>query len=79
MSPGLPPEAGESLALFAMILARVLIVVMFLHGLFDTLLTRDIKLPALMAAVVSFRWLAWQIEHTRSREATAVQAAPARA
>jgi len=46
---------------------------------FDTLLTRDIKLPALMAEVVSFCWLAWQIDPTRSREATAVQAAPARA
>jgi RsiW-degrading membrane proteinase PrsW (M82 family) len=78
-SPRVSPEAGERLALFAMIMARVLIVVMFLHGLYDSLLTRDIKLPALLVAIVSFSWLAWQIEHTRSKEAAPVAPAPANA
>lgn len=47
---------------------RVLIVVMFLHGLYDAALTRDRYDVALAAAVGSFTWLAWQIETARSKE-----------
>jgi RsiW-degrading membrane proteinase PrsW (M82 family) len=50
-------------------LLRVLGVAMALHGLYDTLLTRDLILPALLTALVSFAWLGWQIETGREDEA----------
>ena len=60
------------------VMLRVLIVVMFLHGLFDALLTREMKAPALMVAAASIIWLGWQIESTRKQEINPVQpAAPA--
>src|SRR5207244_5234384 len=60
------------------VMLRVLIVVMFLHGLFDALLTRELKAPALMVAAASMIWLAWQIESTRKKEiSAATQPAPA--
>ena len=60
------------------VMLRVLIVVMFLHGLFDALLTREMKAPALMVAAASIIWLGCQIESTRKQEINPVQpAAPA--
>lgn len=59
------------------VMLRVLIVVMFLHGLFDALLTREMKAPALMVAAASIIWLGWQIESTRRKEMTAAEPAPA--
>jgi RsiW-degrading membrane proteinase PrsW (M82 family) len=53
------------------VMLRVLIVVMFLHGLFDALLTREFKAPALMVAAASMVWLGWQIENTRKKEISA--------
>jgi RsiW-degrading membrane proteinase PrsW (M82 family) len=53
------------------VMLRVLIVVMFLHGLFDALLTRQLKAPALLVAAASMVWLAWQIESTRKKEISA--------
>ncbi len=47
---------------------RVLIVVMFLHGLYDAALVRRYYSLALAAAVVSFTWLAWQIETARLKD-----------
>jgi RsiW-degrading membrane proteinase PrsW (M82 family) len=44
---------------------RVLGVAMVLHGLYDTLLTQEQFLPALVVAVLSFAWLGWQIEESR--------------
>jgi RsiW-degrading membrane proteinase PrsW (M82 family) len=38
---------------------------MLLHGLYDTLLKKDHHVLALVAAVVSFAWLAYQIEAAR--------------
>ena len=60
------------------VMLRVLIVVMFLHGLFDALLTREMKAPALLVAAASIIWLGCQIESTRKQEINPVQpAAPA--
>lgn len=50
------------------VMLRVLIVVMFLHGLFDALLTQDLRAPALMVAAASIVWLGWQIEFVRKKE-----------
>lgn len=52
----------------AVVMLRVLIVVMFLHGLFDALLTQDLAAPALMVAAASIAWLGWQIEFARKQE-----------
>jgi RsiW-degrading membrane proteinase PrsW (M82 family) len=38
---------------------------MVLHGLYDTLLKKDYHVLALLTAVASFVWLAWQIESAR--------------
>jgi len=47
---------------------KVLGVPMLLHGLYDTLLKRDVTGWALVVAVASFVWLAAMIELARSRE-----------
>ena len=46
---------------------RMLAVPMVLHGLYDTLLKKDMNVSALGIAVVTFGWLAIQIEMARSR------------
>ena len=38
---------------------------MILHGLYDTLLKKDYHVLALLTALASFIWLAWQIESAR--------------
>jgi hypothetical protein len=45
-------------------LAQVVIVPMILHGAYDTLLKEQADMYALIVAVVSFGWLAFQIERT---------------
>jgi hypothetical protein len=55
---------------------RVLIIVMFLHGLFDALLTREMQAPALMVAAASMVWLGWQIEKARKGEMQVAPKAP---
>jgi RsiW-degrading membrane proteinase PrsW (M82 family) len=47
---------------------RIVGVAMILHGLYDTLLKKEIFEFALAVAVVSFGWLAWQIESLRDEE-----------
>lgn len=49
---------------------RIVAVPMVLHGLYDTLLKKEMNGPALIVALVSFGWLVWQIEGTRAREGT---------
>jgi hypothetical protein len=39
---------------------------MTLHGLYDTLLKREMKVYALLVAVASFVWLVFLIERARS-------------
>ncbi|HEV2946388.1 MAG TPA: PrsW family glutamic-type intramembrane protease [Gemmataceae bacterium] len=60
----------------AVVMLRVLIVVMFLHGLFDALLTRELRAPALLVAAASIAWLGWQIESARKQEMRVAQPAP---
>jgi RsiW-degrading membrane proteinase PrsW (M82 family) len=50
------------------VLLRVLVIVMFLHGLYDCLLAQEILAPAFLVDAAAFLWLAWQIESTRKRE-----------
>jgi RsiW-degrading membrane proteinase PrsW (M82 family) len=52
----------------AVVMLRVLIIVMFLHGLFDALLFSDMRAPALMVAAGSIIWLGVQIENARKKE-----------
>jgi RsiW-degrading membrane proteinase PrsW (M82 family) len=49
----------------------IVIVPMVLHGLYDTLLKKDMDAWALATAAVSFGWLAWQIEMMRAKERAA--------
>jgi hypothetical protein len=55
--------------LLGMALIRVLVVVMFLHGLDDAALTKDMYFLALLTDIASFAFLAWQIESCRREEA----------
>ncbi len=58
---------------------RMVAVPMVLHGLYDTLLKKEMTGAALLVALVSFGWLAWQIEWTRGHEGeTAAAGAMAR-
>jgi RsiW-degrading membrane proteinase PrsW (M82 family) len=58
-------------------LLRVVAVPMVLHGLYDTLLKMELNEFALVVAVVSFAWLAWQVETLRELEARPVSPTPA--
>ena len=52
--------------------AMVLVFVpMLLHGLYDTMLKKEMDGAALVVAVISFGWLIWQIEQARKQEAAA--------
>jgi RsiW-degrading membrane proteinase PrsW (M82 family) len=62
------PEREFDWTGFMIVLVRVLIVVMFLHGLYDAALARELIPLALFAAIISFGWLAWQIEDARNKE-----------
>lgn len=44
---------------------RILVVAMVLHGLYDTLLKREMNFLALLTALASFGWLAFLIERER--------------
>lgn len=50
-------------------LMKALAVPMVLHGLYDTLLKKEMNPLALGVAVVSFAWFAWQVESARQNEA----------
>lgn len=62
-------EAGD-LGAWGLVLVRVAAVPMVLHGLYDTLLKKDLNVWALAVGLVSFAWLAWQIETARGEEPT---------
>jgi RsiW-degrading membrane proteinase PrsW (M82 family) len=53
---------------FALFMLRMLAVPMVLHGLYDTLLKKDMNVYALVIAVLSFGWLAMQIEKARTAQ-----------
>ena len=41
---------------------------MVLHGLYDTLLKKQMDGYALVVAIVSFGWLVWQVEQARRQD-----------
>jgi RsiW-degrading membrane proteinase PrsW (M82 family) len=51
-------------------LLKILIIPIILHGLYDTLLKREINMAALVIAVMSFGWLAWLIQTSAGKEGT---------
>jgi RsiW-degrading membrane proteinase PrsW (M82 family) len=53
---------------YAFTVLRILAVPMILHGLYDTLLKKEMNAPALAVAVISFAWLAWNVEFARRAE-----------
>jgi RsiW-degrading membrane proteinase PrsW (M82 family) len=61
----------------AAVVVMVLIVPIVLHGLYDALLQKEMYALALLAALVSFVWLGWQIESRREEEHQALAAAAA--
>ncbi|MBI2930861.1 MAG: PrsW family intramembrane metalloprotease [Planctomycetes bacterium] len=54
---------------FAIPVLKILGISMILHGLYDTLLKRDLGVPALAVAVVSFVWFFWLYEWGQRRQA----------
>jgi RsiW-degrading membrane proteinase PrsW (M82 family) len=60
-------------------LLRILGVAIVLHGLYDTLLTKEMRVPALIVAVASFAWLSWQIVTTVGQEEEGSAPVPMRA
>lgn len=60
-----------------MVAVRVLAVVMFLHGLYDAALTMHMEILALVTALASFGWLAWQVEAARREELEKLVGGPA--
>jgi RsiW-degrading membrane proteinase PrsW (M82 family) len=57
-------------------LLRVLAIPMILHGLYDTLITRETYAWGLLVALLSFAWLGWQIESQREEETAALAVVP---
>ena len=46
----------------------IIFVPMLLHGLYDTLLKKDLQLAAVLIAFLSFAWMAWTIEDAKKHE-----------
>ncbi len=53
---------------FSLFMMRMLAVPMVLHGLYDTLLKKEMNVWALVVAALSFGWLAIQIERARAAQ-----------
>ena len=49
-------------------LLQIVAIPMILHGLYDTLLKKDMPAVALLAAVVSFGWMVYQFERYHRKE-----------
>jgi RsiW-degrading membrane proteinase PrsW (M82 family) len=63
------PWSGETdSGAYASCFFKVATVPMLLHGLYDTLLKREMSSYALLAALASFAWLAFQVETARARD-----------
>jgi hypothetical protein len=54
--------------LYVLIVFRAIAVPMILHGLYDTLLKKDLPLLALVVAAASFGYLAWLISRLRQSD-----------
>ena len=53
---------------YALAVLRIIAVPMVLHGLYDTMLKKDMNLAALGVACASFAWFAWSVESSRGAE-----------
>jgi RsiW-degrading membrane proteinase PrsW (M82 family) len=53
---------------YVLAVLRLIAVPMVLHGLYDTLLKKDLEFLALATAAASFGYLAWQISHLRGSD-----------
>jgi RsiW-degrading membrane proteinase PrsW (M82 family) len=58
-------EGVEDAAGFGVFMLRMLAIPMVLHGFYDTLLKKDMNIWALVVALLSFAWFAWQVELAR--------------
>jgi RsiW-degrading membrane proteinase PrsW (M82 family) len=65
---GLLQQAGDGGA-YSMAVLRMLLVPMILHGLYDTLLKKDMNAVALLVGLVSFAWFVRQVESARAETA----------
>ena len=54
-------------------LLRIVAMPMVLHGLYDTLLKKDMDVWALAVGAATFAWLAWTVESTRGTEEVSAQ------
>ncbi len=54
---------------YSLAILRILAVPMVLHGMYDTLLKKDLQLWALAVGVATFAWFAVQVEMARGRDA----------
>jgi RsiW-degrading membrane proteinase PrsW (M82 family) len=54
-------------------LLRILAVPMVLHGLYDTLLKKDLDVWALAVGLATFAWFAWRIESARGTAGTSAR------
>jgi RsiW-degrading membrane proteinase PrsW (M82 family) len=61
-------KSSEGSAAWALLGLRILWVPMVLHGLYDTLLKKDMPGAAFICALVSFGWLAYQMERALMSE-----------
>jgi hypothetical protein len=61
-------EDSEGWWMFALAALRMVAIPMILHGLYDTLLKKDMEFFALLTAAASFGYLAWQISHLRGSD-----------
>ncbi len=53
---------------YCLAVLRILAVPMVLHGLYDTLLKKDLELWATAAGVATFAWFAFQVEMARGTD-----------
>lgn len=53
---------------YALAVLQMLAVPMVLHGLYDTLLKKDMEIYALLIGGVSFAWFVWQVESARGTD-----------
>jgi RsiW-degrading membrane proteinase PrsW (M82 family) len=54
--------------MYCLAVLQLIAIPMVLHGLYDTLLKKDMELFALVTAAASFGYLAWQISHLRNSD-----------
>ncbi|HMC12107.1 MAG TPA: PrsW family glutamic-type intramembrane protease [Pirellulaceae bacterium] len=61
-------EDHEDWWIYALAVLQMIAIPMVLHGLYDTLLKKDMEFFALVTAGASFGYLAWQISHLRTSD-----------